>query len=106
MKKFHIAIGVSDIACSIEDYSYRLNCSPTLIIPNEYALWRTENLNLSIRRVDTNSGIVRHLGWEDNSALHFSQDKDINGIVWENFSAKQQAMEINEIWPEAKYEIK
>jgi ribulose kinase len=27
----------------------------------------------------------------------------VNGIVWEHFSAQQQADEINEIWPEVNY---
>jgi len=43
------------------------------------------------------------LGWEDSTAPQFSQTTDVNGIVWEKFSAQQQADEINEIWPEANF---
>lgn len=103
MKKFHLAIGVTDIARSVEDYSHRLGCRPALVIPNEYALWRTASLNLSIRHVDQNPGMLRHLGWEDVSASSFTQDTDTNGIVWEHFSAEQQAKELSDTWPQAKY---
>jgi hypothetical protein len=103
MKKFHLAISVTDIARSVEDYSHRLGCPPVLVIPNEYALWRTTSLNLSIRRVDQDAGALRHLGWEDESALNFTQDTDTNGIVWEHFSAELQAREISDTWPQAKY---
>jgi hypothetical protein len=103
MKKFHLAIGVTDIDRSVEDYSHRLGYPPALVIPNEYALWRTTSLNLSIRYVDQNPGTLRHLGWEDESASSFTQDMDINGIVWEHFSAELQAKEISDIWPQAKY---
>ena len=46
---------------------------------------------------------TRHLGWEDPSATEFSQDIDVNGIVWERFNAQHQADEINQIWSEANY---
>jgi hypothetical protein len=48
-------------------------------------------------------GSLRHLGWEDPTASEFIQDTDVNGIVWERFTAQHQADEINEIWPEANY---
>ncbi len=38
MKRFHIALGVSDVEASARDYSQRLGCQPDLLIPNEYAL--------------------------------------------------------------------
>lgn len=100
MNKIHIAIGVSDIARSIEEYSHRLGCPPVVVVPNEYALWRTDSVNFSIRRDIQNAGKLRHLGWEDPSASHFTQEKDINGIVWERFSQELQSREIKEIWPE------
>ena len=51
MKKLHIALSVSDIEQSVLDYSSRLSQEPDLVIPGEYALWRTDTLNISIRRV-------------------------------------------------------
>ena len=104
MKKIHIAISTNKIDNSIRDYSQRLGCEPCSVISGEYALWRTEQLNLSIRQDDScKTGELRHLGWEDSQADTFTQETDVNGIVWENFSAQQQAEEINELWPEANY---
>jgi hypothetical protein len=101
MRRFHIAIGVADIGRSVKDYTQRLGAEPTLVVPNEYALWRTETVNLSIRRTGDKAGVLRHLGWEDPSAPEFSLDTDVNGIPWEHFSAEQQDREIVETWPEA-----
>jgi len=42
------------------------------------------------------------VGWEDPSAEEFSVDMDVNGIVWENFSAEQQADKIEQAWPGTK----
>lgn len=105
MRKFHIAISTDRIDETIEDYCMRLRVRPCIEIPGEYALWRTESLNVSVR-LDTACapGSVRHLGWEDPAATEFTQDSDVNGIVWERFAAHHQADEINEIWPEAKYQ--
>ena len=100
MKRFHLAIGVADIARSVEDYTQRLGCSPCVVVPGEYALWRTSSVNLSIRRTSDEPGTLRHVGWEDPSATAFTSDTDTNGIVWERFSAEQQSREIREIWPE------
>ncbi len=102
MKKIHIAIGVLDIKRSIEDYSQRLGCQPAVVVPNEYALWRTEALNFSIRRDSNDPGKPRHLGWEDSSAREFTKDMDNNGIVWERFTAEQQSDEIKSLWPKDK----
>jgi len=102
MKKFHIAIAVSDIERSIVDYSKRLGHAPHIIIPHEYALWRTELLNLSIRKTKDTPGTVRHIGWEDPAAEKFTAEKDVNGLVWELFNAEHQLEEIHEAWPEAK----
>lgn len=107
MKKLHISISTDKIEASIKDYTIRLGMEPCSFIPNEYALWRTDLLNLSIRQDSTcRPGELRHLGWEDNSVAEFSEEKDVNGITWERFSAQQQADEINELWPEAKYQPK
>ena len=70
----------------------------------EYALWRTDTLNLSIRQdLQCAPGSLRHLGFEDDTAPSFSSGPDIHGIVWERFQAQHQADEINALWPEAKY---
>ncbi len=98
-RRFHIALGVADVALSVEDYSRRLGLPPDVIVSGEYALWRTETVNFSIRRAPDKPGTLRHLGWEDESATAFSQDSDANGIVWERFSAAQQLKEINDAWP-------
>ena len=104
MNKLHIAIATRNIEESINDYTVRLGMAPCSFVLNEYALWRTESLNVSIRQdLTCKPGELRHLGREDSSAQEFSQDVDVNGIVWERFSAQQQADEINEIWPEANF---
>lgn len=104
MKKFHIAISTDNIDATVVDYSARLEAEPCLFIAGQYALWRTACLNVSIRQDGTHvPGTVRHLGWEDPEAPQSTQDKDVNGMVWEHFSADQQADEINQIWPEASY---
>ncbi|EHU5134617.1 hypothetical protein KY939_004701, partial [Vibrio parahaemolyticus] len=107
MNKLHIAIATDSIEKSIKDYSKRLGAEPCSFVANEYALWRTESLNFSIRQDSKcQPGELRHLGWEDASAKDFSEEKDVNGIVWERFSAEQQADEINEIWPHTNYDPK
>jgi catechol 2,3-dioxygenase-like lactoylglutathione lyase family enzyme len=104
MKRLHLALGVRDIAATVTDYSRRLGQTPSLVIPGEYALWRTAQLNVSVRLVDEKqAGQLRHLGWEDDSAEGFSSDVDCNGILWELFDAREQAREIHEIWPEVDY---
>lgn len=103
MKRFHIAISVADIARSIKAYTERLGASPTVIVPGEYALWRTSGLNLSIRRTDDAPGTLRHLGWEDPEATEFSIDEDENGIAWERFNQAAQDREILDRWPHALF---
>jgi len=102
MKRFHIALGVADVQASIEDYSQRLGCRPSVVVSGEYALWRTSSLNLSIRRTTEQAGALRHLGWEDPSAQEFTAEKDVNGILWEHFSSQQQDREILQHWPNAE----
>lgn len=107
MKKVHIAISTNAMAASIADYSARLGTNPCSCVAGEYALWRTETLNLSVRYdCDSKGGELGHLGWEDATAEAFSEEKDVNGISWELFSAQQQADEINQLWPETNYQIK
>lgn len=102
MKRFHIAIGARDVKQSVDDYSARLGCEPSLVVPDEYALWRTNQLNFSIRKVHEATGLLRHLGWEDPSAPAFGECVDVNGIVWEQFTAEQQSAEIAQTWPDFK----
>lgn len=104
MKKFHLAIATHDIEATVRDYSDRLGAQPCVVVPNEYALWRTEMLNLSIRR-DPNCkpGELRHLGWEDSEATEFTTTVDVNGIPWESFSSPLQVEEIQETWPDAQF---
>ncbi|MET0154592.1 MAG: hypothetical protein ABW189_00585 [Rickettsiales bacterium] len=99
MKRIHIAISVTDIEKSVQEYSRRLGVQPDVVIPDEYALWRNEVVNFSVR-VDPSSEKLRHLGWEDDDAASFTKETDCNGIVWERFSAKDQKKEIHAIWPE------
>ena len=104
MKKLHLAISSANIEKTVADYTIRLQAKPCLVIPGEYVLWRTASLNLSVRRdADSKSGELRHLGWEDPSATAFDQDVDVNGIIWERFTARQQADEINALWPDVNY---
>lgn len=97
-RRLHVALGVSNIEASVEDYSRRLGGRPTVLVPGEYALWRSEAVNLSIRKAVNDSGL-RHLGWEDAEASAFTQEMDVNGITWERFTATQQLEEIEAAWP-------
>lgn len=102
MKKFHLAIGVADIEATVEDYSERLQAQPTVVVPGEYALWRTAHLNFSVRKVEPSQvGQLRHLGWEDPNASAFSSNEDSNGVTWEHFNLQQQLDEIALAWPGA-----
>jgi len=104
MRKIHLAISTDDIAATVDDYSRRLACPPCVVVPGEYALWRTGTVNLSVRRDRAAPpGSLRHLGWEDPEAEAFSTETDVNGILWERFSAAQQADEIEELWPGTEY---
>jgi hypothetical protein len=100
-KKFHIAVAVSDIEATVQEYSRRLGAAPTLVVADEYALWRTETLNFSIRKTTDAPGSVRHVGWEDPAATGFAREKDANGLLWERFTQKDQQEEIVRLWPMA-----
>lgn len=105
MRKLHLAISTDQIEATIEDYSQRLGARPCSMVAGEYALWRTASLNISVRQDDAcTPGSLRHLGWEDATATAFTQETDVNGIVWEHFAAEHQADEINALWPEANYQ--
>jgi catechol 2,3-dioxygenase-like lactoylglutathione lyase family enzyme len=100
-KKFHIAIAVKDIDAAVRDYSRRLGAAPTLIVADEYALWRTATLNFSIRKTKDAPGAVRHVGWEDPTATGFTRETDANGLLWERFTEQDQQEEITRLWPTA-----
>lgn len=104
MRKLHIALSTDRIDETIADYTARLGVPPCSKIEGEYALWRTESLNVSVRQdPHCTPGSLRHLGWEDPGASAFTQDTDVNGITWERFNAHHQADEINQLWPDANY---
>ena len=107
MKKIHIALAVTDIEASVNDYAQRLGCRPDIVIPNEYALWRTTTLNLSIRKAQAGKGgTLRHLGWEDPASPTFFAERDLNGVPWEEFLPEQQAEEIRQTWLSVTYRPK
>jgi hypothetical protein len=99
--RFHVALGVPDVARSVLEYSVRLGSAPIVHVPNEYALWRTEQVNFSIRRAEGPAGL-RHLGVEDPSVTSFSDETDGNGIVWERFTLQEQMSEIRRHWPDVE----
>lgn len=104
MKKLHLAIATHNLVASVRDYTARLGCEPCVVVENQYALWRTETVNMSVRLdVLCKPGELRHLGWEDAQAVEFTSTEDVNNIVWEHFSAPQQAQEIEQEWPGTGY---
>ena len=97
MKKIHIAIATNNIEKSVEDYTKRFECEPSVVVDNEYALFKTDTVNFSIRKDDScRPGELRHLGFEDATVKQFTTEKDVNGIVWESFSSDLQDKEIND----------
>jgi len=55
-KGFHIALSVADAEASAHNYLQRLGCRPGLPISGKYALWCTDAVNLSIRKVGHEEG--------------------------------------------------
>ena len=97
MRKFHLSIAVTDYSASVSEYSNRLGCQPAVEVSGRYALWRTDLLNFSIScKSGQPGGVVRHVGFEDESETVFREEIDCNGIVWEYFSEKAQRDEIEE----------
>ena len=99
-KCFHIVLSVKSIAQSVEDYTQRLGQAPDIIVENEYALWRSDAVNFSIRQVGQGESCntLRHIGFEDEDAQEMSESTDCNGIVWEHFAASHQDKEIKDLW--------
>ena len=64
-RRFHLALDVSDLAAFTSHDSGRLGVEPECVVPGEFALWRTEGLNLSIRVVAAGgftASITSHTG--------------------------------------------
>lgn len=101
--KIHVALGVSDLAPAVDEYERLLDRKPTLVIPDTYALFRTRELNLSLRVTATEAGQVRHLGFEREEPTPFDSITDQRGVTWEFFDAKGQAEEIHQAWPDCDY---
>ena len=100
MKRFHISIAVADFSASVADYSKRLGAAPVALKEGRYALWKTDILNFSISCKGEATGL-RHLGFEDGSATGFTEEVDVNGLVWETFTPQAQLDEISEKFPGA-----
>ena len=98
MRRFHIALAVGDLDRSIQDYSRRLGTTPTVVVTGKYAMWRTPQLNFSIKEQPQCAGQLRHLGFEDEVATGFSVEHDLDGIEWELFSPTDQDNKIREMY--------
>ncbi|HEV8116361.1 MAG TPA: VOC family protein [Acidimicrobiales bacterium] len=98
MRRIHIALAVDDLQRSIDDYSERLGAEAAVIVPGRYALWRTPEVNLSVSLRPGGAERLRHLGFEDDEADAATETSDVNGIVWEHFTAAQQASEIEDVY--------
>ena len=103
-KRLHVALAVRDLDASIRDYSERLGVPPSCVVPGTYALFRTNQVNLSISVNPDAAGTLRHLGFEDPGAPASSVERDVNGIEWERFTPEQQLGEILQRWPDAHLE--
>ena len=94
MRRIHIALVVEDINGTISDYSDRLGAGPVVVVQGRYALWRTPEVNLSVSVGGSGSGGLSHLGVEDDAAVVKTKSTDVNGLLWEHFSAASQDEEI------------
>ena len=103
MKRFHIALAVANLDVSIADYTQRLGQAPTAVVPGAYAMWQTDLLNFSINENPdpAQAGLLRHIGFEDDSAAGFAKTRDVNGIEWEQFSPTEQDRRIEETYGNA-----
>lgn len=68
MKRIHIALAVSKLDDAIEDTRHRLGVAPCVVVPDTYALFRTESANISLTENAKEAGQLRHLGIEDPEA--------------------------------------
>lgn len=102
--KVHVALGVAQLKPAVEEYTRLLAREPALVIPDAYALFRTRELNLSLRVTATEAGQVRHLGFERDEPTAFETVRDAAGVTWELFDASGQAEEIHVAFPDCDYE--
>jgi len=80
-------------------------CEPAKLVAGEYALWRTETLNFSIRRAKETPATLRHVGWERPGGARVSKK---NRCEWNCVGALQRrapAKRIEELWPTEANEI-
>lgn len=103
MKTIHIALAVKNLDEAIADYTQRLGANPVSTAKERYALWRTDQVNLSITQDPDAAGQLRHLGFEDSDAPAMTSDYDSNGLMWECFTAQQQRQDIFRYYPDADY---
>jgi catechol 2,3-dioxygenase-like lactoylglutathione lyase family enzyme len=101
--KAHLAVSVKDIEESVAEYTRLLGQGPDLVVPGAYALWRTPALNMSIRKTGEGAGTVRHVGFERDDAERFTEYRDCNGLLWEDFNKHHQAEEIKSVWKDTEY---
>ena len=104
--KVHLAIAVNDLEMSVAEYTRLLGSRPDLVIPGQYALWRTSILNMSLRCTGQDAGTVRHIGFERDDATTFEEYRDVNGLTWETFNKYHQADEIRSVWGDVDYQPK
>ena len=103
MKRIHVALAVGNLDAAIADTRLRLGVEPCVVVSRTYALFRTAYANLSLTEDASKAGQLRHLGIEDPDATTFTSEPGPDGLVWERFTAEQQADEINTHWPQASY---
>lgn len=85
MRRIHIALAVDDLAATVADYTARLGAEPVAVVAGTYALWRTDEVNLSVNADAPTDQRLRHLGFEDDAVTDQAEDHDVNGILWESF---------------------
>jgi catechol 2,3-dioxygenase-like lactoylglutathione lyase family enzyme len=101
VRRLHVALAVDDLEATIRDYSVKLGADPIVVVAGAYALWRTAEVNLSVNCDPSLTERLRHLGFEDDATASKSIATDVNGLVWESFSAAQQDEEIVRAYGEA-----
>ena len=83
MKRFHIALGVSDMEASADDYWQRLGCRPDLLIPGKDALgaWMRSTCRFGkwpTKRV----GLTGGMGWAMLSGVALLSSSDyLEGVL-------------------------
>jgi catechol 2,3-dioxygenase-like lactoylglutathione lyase family enzyme len=85
MRRIHIALAVDDLESTVRDYTNRLGAPPVTVVAGKYALWRTNEVNLSVNSDIETTARLRHLGFEDDAVTEKSEETDVNGVKWEAF---------------------